>query len=437
MIEENFYEDETLAVVGTTVGGRFEVTDVLGQGGMGAVYRAVQQPLNREVALKLVYPHDQRARMRFLREARIASTFRHPNVVEIYDYGKHEGNCVFLAMELLRGDSLRHELEASVMLPVERAIQIATCIADVLVGALEVGAVHRDLKPENVVVEKRQNGSERFVVVDFGLAVMTGAEAGELGRLTQEGMIAGTPEYMSPEQIRSQTPSSASDVYSLGIMLYEMLTGHLPFTADEPAMTLSRHLFLQFEPIRSKFPTLEIPGALDELIQRMLFKEPTHRPSVQQVLASLQSLDVGAPERMSARRSGHGRAARMVSMAPRRPAPAATHVVRTRVAWLGRIDDGIKITLAANGINLVGATATHFQQVEAVVASTETSDAQLQELVQSHPCVLARVAETDVNRLADLLRLGVIDVLPESMRDEEIARRIRRAIKRSKRSNRR
>ena len=160
---------------GDMVAGRYLILDLLGEGGMGAVFKAEQMPLKREVAVKVIRPdraHRQQARDRFLREARVTAALRHPGVVEIYDYGEHK-ELLYLAMEMLEGDALRRWVDYDLpLMPLERVLKIAIAVADVLVAAAQVPLVHRDLKPENIMIHRPEQPDERVVVVDFGLAFL-------------------------------------------------------------------------------------------------------------------------------------------------------------------------------------------------------------------------------------------------------------------------
>lgn len=415
---------------GDLIAERYRIEAQLGEGGMGAVYRATQLPLKREVALKVILPGktNDRSRDRFLREARVASALKHPNVVGIYDYGDHEGT-LFLAMELLNGPSLRSIVDIDLApLSVERATELAAQVADVLASANAIPLVHRDLKPENVVLDRTPDGRERAVVVDFGLAFVTSDADDEVGRLTREGAVTGTPDYMSPEQCRGAVDvSGAADVYSLGAMLYEMLTAHAPFEGSA-AIVISRHLYVKPKRIRDRYPETGVPGALDDLIMNMLAKAPEDRPSAAHVRDTLLGVRPGTPERMSG--IATGRAARMVTMqaSPERAKPTTTK----RVAWLGPLSLDTETTLAANGVEALAATdgiPTDVDAVFAPAASLET----IEGLVVAGLPLVADAPAGDVDRLTELLRLGVAEVCPEEASVAELARKLVRVIRRSER----
>lgn len=416
---------------GDVIAERYRIERQLGEGGMGAVYLATQIALKREVALKVILPHktSDTARDRFFREARVASALKHPNVVAIYDYGEH-GGMLYLAMELLGGPSLRalvdHDLPP---LPLERTTSIAAEVADVLAAAAAIPLVHRDLKPENVVLDRTLDGRERAVVVDFGLAFVRDARD-ETGRLTREGAVTGTPDYMPPEQCRGASElDGAADVYALGAMLYEMLTTHPPFEGSS-AIVISRHLFVKPKRIREAYPELEVPGVLDDLVAAMMAKDPKERPSASHVRDVLRGVRADEPERMSGRATT-GRAARMVSIHASTPT-ATTPNASKRVAWVGALDVAVETTLAANGIEAVEALDGIPSDVAAAFVPG-ASLASIEELVVTGIPLIADAPAGDVDRLTALLRLGVAEVCPVEAGPAELARKLTRVIRRSER----
>ena len=416
---------------GDIIADRFRIERQLGEGGMGAVYLATQLGLKREVALKVILPQktSDKTRERFLREARVASVLKHPNVVGIYDYGDHQG-MLYLAMELLNGPSLRAIVDYDLPpLPVERAVDIAAQVADVLAAASAIPLVHRDLKPENVVLDRAVDGRERAVVVDFGLAFVAIDADLETGRLTREGAVTGTPDYMPPEQCRGALDVDGSaDVYSLGAMLYEMLTARPPFSGSA-AIVISRHLFVKPKRIRDAFPEIELPGALEDLVMSMLAKSPADRPSAARVRDALSGVRVETPERLSGRATG-GRSARMVSEHP--GAPAVRPPAPRRVAFLGTLDLALETALAANGIEAIEARDGIPSDVSAVFAPG-APDETIEALVVTGIPVVVDAPAGNVDRLTELLRLGVSEVCPDDASGADLARKLSRAIRRSER----
>lgn len=273
---------------------RFVVRRELGRGGMGVVYAAEDQRLGREVALKVLpVGDDEERRRRFLREARAAAALSHPGIATIYDVGEDAGR-VFIAMELVRGETLRARLAARPQgdraLPVAEAVSFATEIARALAQAHAHGVVHRDLKPENVMIEADPGGSIKLL--DFGLAKRTaaGGAASSAGTASTEiGRILGTPGYMSPEQAKGRAIDARSDVFSFGVLLYEMLTGARPFggaTVVEVFIALDRD-----EPVPPSRKNRRVPAALTRVVQRCLRKDPAARyADAGEILADLAPL---------------------------------------------------------------------------------------------------------------------------------------------------
>lgn len=259
--------------IGKLVGGRYHLDAVLGEGGMATVFRAHHTVINRIVAVKLLHPHiarDQRIRERFAREARSAAAIAHPNVIEIYDFGDTEEGIPYLVMELLEGDALRKLVERG-PLPLDLAVDIAIQLLRGLARAHDLGVAHRDIKPENAFVQTRADGSVVAKLVDFGIAYSRGD-----ARLTDIGDIIGTPQYVAPERLKGIESGAPADLYSFGVMLFEMVTGQLPFQADGLPGWIMMHL--ETAPPRPSQLRPEIPADLERLILELLAKEPKDRP---------------------------------------------------------------------------------------------------------------------------------------------------------------
>ena len=254
-------------LVNTTLG-KYTLLAQIGEGGMGAVYRSVHPQLHRPVAIKVILGNaTAETRNRFLREAQMAIQLSHPHVVRVYDVDEDNG-ILYIVMELIEGQSLSAVLRQGRM-PLEQVLRIGTELATALDYAHSHGVVHRDLKPGNVLL--RPNGST--VLVDFGLARLAGSASGE--QLTQSGMVIGTLAYMAPEQIQAQALDGRTDIYALGVLLFQMITGRLPFEGDTAQMLFS-HVYNQ-PPAPSTTGAL-LPPALDSLIVAMLAKHPASRP---------------------------------------------------------------------------------------------------------------------------------------------------------------
>jgi serine/threonine-protein kinase len=265
-------EDAPDPLIGRTIGGRYLVCELIGTGGMGTVYRGRHQLVGRDVALKFLaprYARDAGARERFLREARAANRIDHEHIIDITDYGETPDNLVFLVMEYLDGETLSKVIERGALAP-DRALSIAHQLATALARAHELDVIHRDIKPDNIFVLQRR-GVDFVKLLDFGLAKVVGEH-----RLTATGKIFGTPEYLAPEQARGETLSGHADQYSLGCVLYEMLTGHLPFEGPHPEVVI-RHLQAQAIPPSQRKKGLPFASEIDVLIGRMLAKQPAER----------------------------------------------------------------------------------------------------------------------------------------------------------------
>ncbi|MEO0326529.1 MAG: serine/threonine-protein kinase [Myxococcota bacterium] len=423
--------------MGTLVADRYEIREVIGAGGMGAVYRAHQTSLGRDVALKVIHStaaENQHSRDRFLREAHLLASLKHPGIVEIYDFGEH-GETLFLAMELLQGRPLRKIVDEELpRLPIEQALHIAAQLAEVLVATAEAGLVHRDLKPENIMLEDDVE-RPRVVVVDFGLAFTGTADDERVRRLTREGVVSGTPDYMSPEQARGASEvTPASDVYALGVLLFELFTNEVPFYGDT-ATLLARHLFVQPPRLRDVEPPADIPGVLDDLVYRMLAKDPARRPTPAHVRDTLLGLDPDDDLRVSPASKGSrtvGRAARMLSAPPtmsgdQRLAPATSH----RLVWIGDVDDKIELTIAAHGFELVSADSDEDGGLPAAdaVFVAGGSPGLVAELVRHGRPVIADGERGDIERLRSLLQAGAAEVVMRPIDPADVARKAARALR--------
>lgn len=279
-------------LVGQVVDGRYRIVARLSEGGMGVVYRAEHVFLKRDVALKRLHPeltgHGE-AVARFEREAQAAARIDHPNVCSVLDCGVGEDGALYVAMELLEGASLEHRIVEAAPLPLPEIVDVAVQICDALGRAHDLGVVHRDLKPENVMLVPRREGGTTAKIMDFGIAKV--AQEGSGRKLTQAGMVFGTPQYMAPEQAAGSPVDSRADIYALGVILYQMAAGRCPFESPTVAGLLTKHLTEPPPPLEAVAPHLAYPPPFPEIVAMCLAKEPDARfPSAAALAAALAPL---------------------------------------------------------------------------------------------------------------------------------------------------
>ncbi len=264
------------SLIGRVIGDAYVIQQLVGVGGMGRVYRAEQKALGRVVAIKVVHRHlleDRDSISRFYTEARAASSLNHPNSVSIFDFGRTDDGILYLVMEYLRGKDLARVMHEEGVLPLARIIEVGLGVLGALGEAHARGVVHRDLKPENVILERMRGGTDLIKVVDFGLAKIRDVESVE----AQHGLVAGTPDYMAPEQARALDVDGRSDLYSLGVLLFELLTGRLPFVDDTPSKVMTRHVMEAPPNPIAIAPYRGISQALCDVVLCALAKEPSER----------------------------------------------------------------------------------------------------------------------------------------------------------------
>ncbi len=278
-------ETEVDPLIGQVLSGRFEIIAPLGVGGMGRVYKAVQRPLGREVALKVLNPRydgtrDPGFERRFFLEASMTSKLKHPNTITVHDYGRTDDGIYFIAMEYIEGETLQKVLAENGRLPWLRALYVAGQVARSLREAHKMGLVHRDLKPANVMLTSEGTGGDTVKVLDFGLVKSFTPEKpkedDEVDRtgLTQAGVLLGSPLYMAPEQARGEA-DPRTDIYSLGILMFQTMAGRPPFVSKESIDVIVKHIREKPPELNSMVP--EVPFEVNALVMKCLEKEPAAR----------------------------------------------------------------------------------------------------------------------------------------------------------------
>ena len=449
-----------MPIPGDLILDRYEIISLIGQGAMGCVYHVRHRALGSSFAVKVLQPQYtliEDYRHRFLREARINAQLRHPHAVQVYDVGQWQG-WLYIVMEYLTGRPLRDHMTDGVALDWVMTMTVARQLASVLVAAHDISLVHRDLKPENIMVEYDEQGQQRMVVVDFGLAFIEQSE--DLSRMTRDrGAISGTPAYLSPEQAMGGEVGPAADVYSMGCILYELLTGHAPFEAPSVMEIITRHMFVPPSPLRQINPGLTAPPAMEQLVLRMLSKDPGQRPDAPQVQARLEDLWAMPDHQGRGRQAAAvlSRAQRMVEGVTLKVAPLdAVEAVQTldwtaehsralsavtapqlgtRVAFYQRspLPETLIIALASNELLPLHAPTLEQCRGAAVIVAPLAEPSALDALKAIAPVIVPSPAG-DMERIQALLRAGADEVVAWPMDDvQELARKIQRVLRKSQR----
>lgn len=317
--------------IGRTIGGRYQIEDLLGQGGMSAVYKATDPNLRRVVAVKIIHPHlsgDQEFVRRFEEEAAAVAQLRHNNIIQVHDFS-HDGGTYYIVFEFVPGESLQSWLkrlnESGRRMDYKEAASIAARVADALDYAHQKGLIHRDVKPANVII----NVNDQPILMDFGIAKIVGGS-----QHTATGAVLGTARYMSPEQIKGERVDARSDIYSLGVMLFEMVNGRPPFEADSAMTLMMMHVQNPVPDLSQLQP--DVPPALAHVIHKALSKDPAHRfRSAAEFATALRQLDtavvtpppLGVPQRQPQRE-------RQPASAPPPIVPPASKPVTPWLKWL-------------------------------------------------------------------------------------------------------
>lgn len=261
--------------------GQFQILQKIGKGGMGSVYKALQPAMNRMVAVKILHPKLTSRKdlaSRFRREARAMSHLAHPNTAKVFLYGELEDGSLYIVMELLEGKNMNQTVRSEGPMSLERAVAIMSQVCPALEEAHRAGIIHRDLKPENIFLCQTAGMTDFAKVLDFGLAKVTEREMrpGSIA-LTQEGMVFGTPEFMSPEQAQGKKLTPASDTYSLAVILYEALTGKLPFEGKTSMDFIQHQVMTKPMTLAERAPSKSFPPLLQKVFDKALDKDPTKR----------------------------------------------------------------------------------------------------------------------------------------------------------------
>jgi serine/threonine-protein kinase len=276
------HEEGPDPLIGQLIGGRYRVTSVLGEGGMGKVYVGEQQMGStvRKVAIKTLHAHlskDPSVLQRFHRECGTVAQLEHPNTIKFFDFGATQDGTLYIAMEFVAGKPLSDTISRGALAP-ERVTKIMRQVCGALDEAHLQGIVHRDLKPDNIILTDRAGETDFVKVLDFGIAARReSGDAQKEQKLTQQGMVLGTPPYMSPEQFTGKALDARSDIYSLGVMSYEMLVGKLPFEADTPWQWATQHMSVQPTPFEVSAPSRDLPIGMRQAILKSLSKDREQR----------------------------------------------------------------------------------------------------------------------------------------------------------------
>jgi tRNA A-37 threonylcarbamoyl transferase component Bud32 len=373
--------------VGKTIDGRYIVERVLGEGGMGVVYAARHKVISKKVAIKVLRGEmatDHEANERFLQEARAASAIGNPHIVDISDFGQLPDGSTYFVMEFLAGKSLSALLtETKGPMPVPRLCQIAKQIAQGLAAAHAANIIHRDLKPDNVMLINHGSEKDFVKVLDFGIAkVGSGTK-----KMTKAGSVFGTPHYMSPEQAAGTVVDHRTDIYALGVILYELASGKVPFDADNFMGILTQHMYKAPVPIRALVPEVDVPPGLDAIVLKCLTKKPEGRyASMAELMLDLEKLEQGlmpdAVQEMMARSgafhipSDYFRSGAMPALVPAEPAGSSKrwplYAVIGAVATLVGIIGVIVVAKTAGGMAHALPSATVVAPSNAAVQAAAT-----------------------------------------------------------------
>lgn len=351
-------------LIGQTIaGGKYRVTRLIGRGGGGAVYEGRQTTLDKKVALKILDPdlaHDETLVKRFLREARTATKVEHENVVQLFELGSTGTGTAYIAMELLRGEPLAETIEREAPMPWRRAKTIALQICRAMHVAHAASVIHRDLKPDNVFRIKRGANADFVKLLDFGLAKVFGNATNVFGSLSRIGTTFGTPEYMAPEQCEGETTDHRADVYALGVIMYELLTGTVPFPQEGHNFidVLSAHVEQPPEPPSAHVGRDRVTEAMDAFVLRALAKDPADRFATMKAMAEAL---LAVPEPLTASSTHQVGTSAEEALPPQPPddlaGASATPEAAPAVPWLAQPNAKLALGLGVLNVLLAAALA--------------------------------------------------------------------------------
>lgn len=283
----------TSSLIGSVLADRYEIIDEVGHGALGIVYRARHLIMDKTVAVKVLFEEmdkDENTFLRFQREAQAASSMSHPNIVTVYDFGISKNNTPFLVMDFIEGQNLKEVIKKQGRLPVDRSVKIFLQMCSALEHAHSKGILHRDIKPENVVLVKTAWNPEFVKLVDFGIAKYVNEPNRNNKKLTADGQVLGTPAYMSPEQIMGGRLDARSDIYCMGVLMYNLISGKLPILGRDSAETMSKHITDLPIELADACPEIKIPFRLQRAIMKTLKKHPQDRhQSMKELLVELEN----------------------------------------------------------------------------------------------------------------------------------------------------
>lgn len=266
--------------MGSVLAGRYEIISEVGRGALGVVYKARHLVMEKTVAVKILFADvekDETTFLRFQREAQAASSMSHPNIVTVYDFGVSDGKTPYLVMDFVEGVNLKDVIARHGRLSIDRSVSIFLQMCSALEHAHSKGILHRDIKPENVVLLHTAWNPEFVKLVDFGIAKYVNEPTTASRKLTMEGQVLGTPAYMSPEQVMGDKLDARSDIYCMGVLMYNVITGKLPIVGSTSTDTMSRHITDQPIEFHIACPELKIPFRLQRTIMKALKKHPQDR----------------------------------------------------------------------------------------------------------------------------------------------------------------